>query len=58
MKIALQASDIFGVKRDYLHLDSSSFHVHGDYLEKETNNEQETVLEEGIIITHGYSVRP
>jgi len=27
MKIALQACEIFGVKRDFLHLDSSSFHA-------------------------------
>jgi len=55
MKVALLSSEIFGVKRDYLHLDSSSFHVHGEYLEKETTNKEETVLEEPIVITHGYS---
>ncbi len=55
MKVALQASEIFGVKRDCLHLDSSSFHVHGAYLRKETIDPEGKVLEKPIIITHGYS---
>ena len=55
MKVALQASEIFGVKRDCLHLDSSSFHVHGAYLRKETIDPEGKVLEEPITITHGYS---
>jgi len=55
VKVALQASEVFGVKRDCLHLDSSSFHVHGAYLRKETIDPEGKVLEEPIIITHGYS---
>lgn len=31
VKIALAAAEKFGVKKDTLHLDSSSFHVHGEY---------------------------
>lgn len=31
IKVALSAANQFGVSIDSLHLDSSSFHVHGDY---------------------------
>jgi transposase len=48
IKIALAAVKIFGVKRDNLHLDSSSMSVEGEYLEK---GEEEGILK----ITHGYS---
>ena len=32
LKVALSAASQFGVNQDSLHLDSSSFHVHGAYL--------------------------
>ena len=49
--VALSAARQFGVKLDSLHLDSSSFHVDGEYLQT-----QETIVEPGAIhITHGYS---
>ena len=31
IRVTLSATDRFGVKMDSFHLDSSSFHVHGDY---------------------------
>lgn len=49
--VALSAARQFGVKLDSLHLDSSSFHVDGEYLQP-----QAEVAEPGAIhITHGYS---
>ena len=49
--VALSAARQFGVKLDSLHLDSSSFHVNGEYLQT-----QEPIVEPGEIhITHGYS---
>lgn len=49
--VALSAARQFGVKLDSLHLDSSSFHVDGEYLQT-----QEPIVEPGAIhITHGYS---
>lgn len=49
--VALSAARKFGVKLDSLHLDSSSFHVDGEYLQT-----QEQIVEPGAInITHGYS---
>ena len=50
--VALSAARKFGVKMDSLHLDSSSFHVDGEYL----NNSQNQEAEPGAIeITYGYS---
>jgi transposase len=49
--VALSAARQFGVKLDSLHLDSSSFHVDGEYLQP-----QQQIVEPGAIhITHGYS---
>jgi transposase len=49
--VALRAARQFGVKMDSLHLDSSSFHVDGEYLQT-----QAEIVEPGAIhITHGYS---
>lgn len=48
--VALQAARKFGVT-DSLHLDSSSFHVHGEY----TTNTKDGQPEPGVIeITYGY----
>ena len=50
--IALEAARKFGVKMASLHLDSSSFHVHGEYdTRKQPTQEEPTAIE----ITHGYS---
>ena len=50
--LALAAANKMGVKVNSLHLDSSSFHVDGEYAE----DEQPEVIEPGKInITHGYS---
>jgi transposase len=49
--VALGAARQFGVKLNSLHLDSSSFHVDGEYFQP-----QEDIVEPGAIhITHGYS---
>lgn len=50
--VALCAARKFGVKMDSLHLDSSSFHVDGDYISNTTCEEAEA---RGIEITYGYS---
>ena len=52
VKVALSAATKFEVSRDSLHLDSSSFHVHGAYLKKDCPPSAETAA---ITITHGYS---
>ncbi len=52
IKVALEAASKFGVNSDSLHLDSSSFHVHGAYLSKDLPPSQEPAA---IAITHGYS---
>ncbi|UCH27364.1 MAG: IS1634 family transposase [Trueperaceae bacterium] len=53
VKIALRAAKRYGVEVTSLHLDASSFHVHGRY-EGEPREEDEE--DEGVIhITHGYS---
>ncbi|MFN6487397.1 MULTISPECIES: IS1634 family transposase, partial [unclassified Nostoc] len=50
--VALCAARKFGVKMDSRHLDSSSFHVDGDYI----NNGKANIAEPGgIEITYGYS---
>ena len=52
VKVALWAAAKFEVNQDSLHLDSSSFHVHGAYLSQEIPLSEEPA---GITITHGYS---
>ncbi|CDN13166.1 hypothetical protein RintRC_2344 [Richelia intracellularis] len=53
IRVALSAADGFGVKMDSFHLDSSSFHVHGDY---GTDTNDEASAQSGLItITYGYS---
>jgi transposase len=50
--VALAAAEKFGVEKDSLHLDSSSFHVQGEY----ANNALLSSAEPGeITITKGYS---
>jgi transposase len=52
VKVAFSAASKFGVNQDSLHLDSSSFHVHGAYLGQDLALAEEPA---GITITHGYS---
>ncbi|CDN15937.1 hypothetical protein RintRC_6867 [Richelia intracellularis] len=52
IRVALSAADRFGVKMDSFHLDSISFHVHGDY---GTGTDDEASAKSGFItITYGY----
>lgn len=52
VSVALQAARKFGVQMDTLHLDSSSFHVDGEY----AKNTEKAQAELGVIeITYGYS---
>lgn len=46
-KIASKALTVYGIRHQFVHLDSSSFHLHGEY-EGETDAQ-------AIHITHGYS---
>ena len=41
VKVALSAASKFGVNQDSLHLDSSSFHVHGAYLSQDLSPSEE-----------------
>ena len=53
VNIALTAATRYGVSLTNLHLDTSSFSVHGEYASEPSDEEEEG---EGIIhITHGYS---
>jgi transposase len=56
VRVALKASEHFGIDRRVMHLDSSSFHVHGQY-EAEPRRSAVSGQEEmpSITITHGYS---
>lgn len=49
--VALSGAKKMGVEMNSLHLDSSSFHVDGEY----QNNETEEIETAAIAITHGYS---
>src|SRR3972149_6345691 len=46
--VASRALKVFGIEHHFVHLDSSSFHLHGQYEAGEPERE-------GITITHGYS---
>lgn len=53
VKVALEAASKFGVNRQSLHLDSSSFHVdRGDQTKRSSLSKQPAA----ITITHGYSL--
>jgi transposase len=56
VQVALKASEHFGIDRRVVHLDSSSFHVHGQY-EPEPKRSEVAEQEEmpSIAITYGYS---
>lgn len=48
VRIASNALRVYGIQHEFVHLDSSSFHLHGEY----ENGEPDT---EAISITYGYS---
>ena len=52
VNIALAAAKTEGVNTDTLHLDSTSFHVHGQYIHEPTSEDGEPIP---INITYGYS---
>ncbi len=47
-KVAAHAMQVYRIQSKFVHLDSSSFHLHGAYDRQESD-------EEAITITHGYS---
>lgn len=47
-KIASQALKAYGIRHQFVHLDSSSFHLHGEYESDEPDHQ-------AMSITHGYS---
>lgn len=47
-KVASQALQVYNIRHQFVHLDSSSFHLHGEY----ASDDPET---QAIRITHGYS---
>jgi transposase len=47
-RVAARALRVYGIKHRFVHVDSSSFHLHGDYKIEEPNKE-------AITITKGYS---
>jgi transposase len=46
--VASKALNVYGIEHQFVHLDSSSFHLHGE-------NDMEAPGEEMVSITHGYS---
>lgn len=47
-KVAAKAMQVYGIKSKFVHLDSSSFHLHGAYDRQEPE-------QEAVTITYGYS---
>ena len=47
-RVALKALEVYGIEHQFVHLDSSSFHLHGKY-------DIESPEEEMVSITYGYS---
>ena len=47
-QVAAKALAVYGIEHQFVHLDSSSFHLHGQYAASEPDTE-------AISITHGYS---
>jgi transposase len=52
VRVALEAADRFGVATQSVHLDATSFHLHGEYDEQGGESHQSPIR-----ITHGYSLR-
>ena len=56
IEIVLEVIKKFKIKTEYAHLDSTSFHLHGEYKSEEKKEENEEIIKERpIIITRGYS---
>ena len=54
--IVLEVIKKFKIKTEFAHLDSTSFHLHGEYKSEEKKEEKEEIIKEReIIITRGYS---
>jgi transposase len=54
MSVVLEAVKIYQLETQTVHLDSSSFHVHGNY-QTETNESPEELEQKVVKITYGYS---
>jgi transposase len=56
IEIVLSVIKKFKIDTKYLHLDATSFHLHGEYkTEEKSEKEEEIIRERPIIITKGYS---
>jgi len=55
LTIALKAANKFGILSKSSHLDSTSIHVHGQYIETDNSNKEESKESKPIKITKGYS---
>jgi len=56
IEIVLLVKEKFNIQTKYAHLDSTSFHLDGEYKNvKKPEKEEEIIKERPIIITHGYS---
>jgi transposase len=55
LTIALKAAKKFGILSKSSHLDSTSIHVHGQYIENDNSNQEESKESKPIHITKGYS---
>lgn len=57
VQVAIEAANRFGVGTQSIHLDATSFHLHGKYNNNNNEQEEESHQEQqpAIRITHGYS---
>ncbi len=55
IEIGLSVIKNFQIDTKYSHLDSTSFHLHGEYKSDENKEKEEKIRERPIIITKGYS---
>jgi transposase len=56
IEIVLGVIKTFNIEVKYAHLDSTSFHLHGEYESEETPQEEEAIIKERpIVIKKGYS---
>ncbi len=58
VEIALSVLKKYQIKRETAHIDSSSFHVHGEYKTSSDVADVDVVEPRPIKITHGYSLLP
>jgi len=56
IEIVLKVIKKFEIKSEYVHLDATSFHVHGEYANSEIKEDSEPIIKKRpIIINQGYS---